>query len=90
MSDEIPYAMRSHPDYEGAKASEDQQLEPPSDLTPAIGSWLQTNWPVRVPTIGMSMAEIQREAGRQDMIHFILQAIAYLDEQDTCADQPPP
>jgi hypothetical protein len=85
---ELPYALRKQ--AEAKIANYHEMHTPPPDLVPEIGAWLQTCWPVRVPTVDMSMAEIQREAGRQDMIHSILLAIAYLDEQELCADQPPP
>ena len=65
-----------------AQASEiDTSYVPPHpDLTPAIGAWLRKLYPVQVPVVGASMAEIQRAAGQQDVVALVLKAIASLEE----------
>jgi hypothetical protein len=55
-------------------------VQPHPDLTPAIGAWLRSMYPLRPPTVGASMAEIQRDAGHQDVVAFVLQAIESLEE----------
>lgn len=55
-------------------------VQPHPDLTPAIGAWLRNCFPVKVPPVGASMAEIQRAAGHQDVVAFVLQAIESLEE----------
>jgi hypothetical protein len=63
-----------------AASLDESSIPPHPDLTPALGTWLRNCFPVSVPSVDASMAEIQRRAGHQDVVAFVLQAIDNLEE----------
>jgi len=67
--DDLPLGLRNRIEAEGGGRSAEEQELPP--VHRQLCDWLERLWPPSLPGVDVSLAAIQREAGRQEVIHML-------------------